>query len=216
MQSTEKCSGDGCERVPIKRGMCGKHYQRWRKSTPAGERTPTIHRSDTPTRFAAKVNRGSQTSCWEWTGSKDPLGYGTFRAHGKNVKSHRYALEASGAVKPSHDSWALHRCDNSSCVNPRHLYWGTRAQNVDDAWARGRYPVSDERPAAKLTNAEVVDIRTLYAGGVAGKDLALKFGVANCTIYQITSGTKWQAVGGPITRRHKVGRKKTKENQNGE
>lgn len=33
---------------------------------------------------------------------------------------------------------ALHKCDNSLCVNKNHLYWGTQKQNVKDSYDRKR------------------------------------------------------------------------------
>ena len=96
---------------------------------------------------------------------------------------------------------ALHRCDRPECVNPRHLYWGTHQNNSDDAWARNRMPIADERPAAVLSNAAVIEIRERYAAGESGPELAAEFGIARPTLYQITSGRKWQSIGGPRTRR---------------
>lgn len=31
-----QCSGDGCDRVSVSRGMCAKHYQRWNKQRKKG------------------------------------------------------------------------------------------------------------------------------------------------------------------------------------
>jgi hypothetical protein len=32
-----------------------------------------------------------------------------------------------------------HACHNSNCSNPRHMYWGTRKENVADAKSQGKH-----------------------------------------------------------------------------
>lgn len=199
--SGETCSVDGCNRGSSKRHMCNMHYLRWWKSTPRDERIPTLHDRSEIERFNAKVAKLGKTSCWEWTGAKRASGHGEFRHQGRTFPAAAVALILSGSPKPPAKPWALHRCDNPGCVNPRHLYWGTPQDNVDDAWSRHRHKVADERPAAKLTNGDVVAIRDAYMNGASGRELAAIYGMAPCSIYQITSGEKWKSVGGPITRR---------------
>lgn len=74
--------------------------------------------------------------CWEWTGARDPNGYGRVHRAGVPIAlAHRFALaqfgEALGDV-------VLHRCDNPGCVRPDHLRSATQADNCRDAAAKGR------------------------------------------------------------------------------
>jgi hypothetical protein len=39
-------------------------------------------------------------------------------------------------VKDGYD--ACHTCDNGRCINPEHIYEGTRSQNLRDAHRRGQ------------------------------------------------------------------------------
>lgn len=94
-----------------------------------------------------------------------------------------------------------HTCDNPSCVNPAHLYFGTRQQNIDDAWERNRFPLGSARPSAKITETDVIALRTEYANGADMADLEAAYGLAHSTIRGIVLGYKWKQVGGPITRR---------------
>ncbi|WP_084869471.1 HNH endonuclease [Prescottella equi] len=190
------CSIADCLGVAVKRGMCNSHYLRWWKSTP-GEMRP---RPTPEERFWAKVQKGP--GCWEWQGARRPSGHGMFAvSRSRTAPAHSYALElALGYPCPS-GMEACHRCDNPPCVNPRHIYFGTRQQNIDDAWARNRHQVGQDRPAAKLRDPQVIEIRERYALGADAKQLAAEFSIAVPTLRHIVLGLKWKHLGGPITRR---------------
>lgn len=185
-----------CERASAKRGMCNRHYLRWWKATPKEDRpAPTVEE-----RFWAKVSKGPR--CWTWTGCRRPSGHGAFVAGpGRRVSAAAYSLELALGYPPPPGREACHRCDNPSCVNPRHLYYGTRLENVHDALARGQMPIGSERRQARLNEAQVVEIRERYADGASAAALAQEFQIKIPTLRHIVLGMKWKHVGGPITRR---------------
>ena len=82
-------------------------------------------------RFWAKVKKGPQGECWEWTGAKNTKGYGRIAAgYGSSSRylAHRLAYEE--AVGPILPNICLdHVCHNPSCVNPTHLRACTIRQN---------------------------------------------------------------------------------------
>lgn len=93
--------------------------------------------TDAQLRFWAKVDRRSQDECWEWTASKSRDGYGKFWADGSMYSTHRLSfLMANGEIPEG--LWVLHRCDNKPCVNPAHLFAGTREDNMLDMESKGR------------------------------------------------------------------------------
>jgi len=53
------------------------------------------------------------------------------------VRGHRVSWEIHNGPIPEGMS-VLHKCDNTICTNPEHLYLGTQTQNMQDAWDRGR------------------------------------------------------------------------------
>lgn len=77
--------------------------------------------------------------CWIWQGSLRNDGYGRFYIKPKYYGAHRIAYEIyKGEIPPTFV--VRHRCDNPLCVNPQHLELGTRKDNVDDMYIRGRAP----------------------------------------------------------------------------
>jgi hypothetical protein len=171
-------------------------------------------------RFDAKVDRSSHPQgCWTWTASTNDDGYGwigvTLISLGKGVvrHAHRVAYMLEHGEVPD-DRKVLHGCDNPSCVNPDHLFLGTQQDNIADMVAKGRqsgtkpgqsregwgYKLGSEHRDAKLTEEDVLSIRSRYAAGQRTQgQLAEEYGVVQTAISNIVRGKLWQHVGGPIT-----------------
>jgi HNH endonuclease len=100
------------------------------------------------------------SGCIEWTGSKDPSGYGRIGIAGVRHRTHRLAWELVHGPIPE-GIQVLHRCDNRPCCNVEHLFLGTNAVNMADRDAKGRHANQRKThcPAGHEYNAE----NTYYA-----------------------------------------------------
>jgi hypothetical protein len=89
------------------------------------------------TRFWNKVLKTD--TCWLWTGTKDSRGYGRFaEMDRKMVLPHRFSWEIHfGRI--AQGLQVCHKCDNPSCVNPKHLFLGTNSDNIQDSLRKGRF-----------------------------------------------------------------------------
>jgi hypothetical protein len=90
-----------------------------------------------------------------------------------------------------------HKCDNPSCINPDHLFLGTRADNIADRERKGRnvVKIGEEQPKSKLTKKAVKDARWERAyKGTAFQKLANKYGVSKKTMQNAINGVTWKCV----------------------
>lgn len=147
----------------------------------------------------ARISKNGASGCWLWTGQQ-ASGYGVLSLGShrpKRCRAHRatYTLLVGPIPDGLH---VLHRCDIPLCVNPSHLFLGTNQDNVNDMVAKRRHrsmfkrKIGDAHPQAKLSSADVVEIRRLSSEGVTKPVLAVQFGVSVHTISAIRNGRIWR------------------------
>jgi hypothetical protein len=80
-----------------------------------------------------------------------------------------------------------------ACINPDHLFLGTKADNVADMDRKGRRKTrSGERhPHAKLGGTDILAIRLSKEGP---RGLARRFGTSHSTIVRIKNGQSWKHI----------------------
>lgn len=142
-------------------------------------------------RFWPKVDKRGPDECWPWLAATDKGGYGRFKLPAKEELAHRAMwLITFGTLTP--DMWILHRCDNPPCVNPKHLFPGNQEINRLDMMLKGRHTKGVDQAKSKLVNADVIEIRRLYATGkFIQSELASQFKVCQRTINKVVNHTGW-------------------------
>jgi hypothetical protein len=164
-------------------------------------------------RFWSKVKVGEPGECWEWTASTAKAGYGQFMFKGQPRCAHRVAKILNTGEWPDSSVFACHKCDNPSCCNPDHLFWGTSGDNARDAAAKGRmwHPPKTQMvrahaklaadfangkisECAKFSADEVRDMRARYAGGESQTSIARSYLIRQSVVQKIVTFTAYRGV----------------------
>jgi len=132
---------------------------------------------------------GGPDACHEWLGGVGHYGHGvtSFPGIGR-VYVHRlfWIIENGDPGTLS----VLHSCDNPPCCNVRHMFLGTRADNIADMFQKRRgNPWPHKR---KLTNTQVKLIRMLARNGMRQRDIAARFSVQKNTVNRIINKKRRQ------------------------
>lgn len=150
-------------------------------------------------RFWSKVEKGSDQDCWEWKACVSDTGYGSFRvSKGSLCNAHRLAWELTHGPVPD-GMCVLHKCDNRKCVNPNHLFLGTKKDNTQDMMSKGRHRVNPQgytgsrQWSSKLVEEDVARIKQI-GRSMTQKNLGAMFGVEKSVISKILRGVAWKHV----------------------
>lgn len=149
-------------------------------------------------RFWSYVLSGTGDECWQWLGAIDKnTGYGKASEANRvrNVGAHRVAWMLANKQDVPDGMLVCHTCDNRACVNPKHLFLGTRLDNQRDMVAKGRSAKGEKQHSAKLTEEQVRDIRNRNPSQCSKMDLAREFGVRHSSIRSVLARRTWRHVG---------------------
>jgi len=129
------CSIEGCEHPAQTRGWCAKHYHRWQRHGDA------LHTErGKPQEWIRSHANYAGDECLKWPFATSGTGYGALSWNGQIITANRaMCIEAHGEP-PLQGMDSAHSCGNGhlGCVNPNHLRWATRSENIEDAFKHGR------------------------------------------------------------------------------
>lgn len=145
----------------------------------------------TEERFWSKVDKGSK--CWVWTAGTDKR-YGVFWSKNRMSKAHRVSYEIKHGPIPK-DMKVCHHCDNTLCVNPKHLFLGTQKDNIIDAKKKGRLrngiSIGEESHFSKLTE---IQVKAILKDTRTHRMIAQDYDVCRSTVSYIKQGETWQHI----------------------
>lgn len=130
------------------------------------------------------------SGCWLWL--KGSARYGELWINGQHKKAHRVAYMLFVGAIPD-GLCVCHHCDNPVCINPKHLFLGTHADNSHDRDAKGRRvnPCGEAHGKSKLTEENIRDIRRRILAGDTHLEIGQDLGVHKGTVTNIHLGNTW-------------------------
>jgi len=147
-------------------------------------------------KFWSTVDVRDEDDCWEWKGlcASCHMPYGRFYFENKTQEAHRVSWKLT--KNDPGKLCVLHKCDNPKCVNPNHLFLGTKGDNNRDRNYKGRtnVPKGEEHKLSKLTDGDVFIIRRLYNESYGISEIARRYGVSKSTIWNIIRRNTWKHV----------------------
>jgi hypothetical protein len=136
--------------------------------------------------------------CWGWSGTLDEKGYGRVRTWVEDRwiprLAHRVSWELHRGPIPEGLS-VLHSCDCPPCSRPDHLFLGNQLDNMQDCASKGRRPRGEQSVTAKVTEAQVIEMRQRFAAGERNySKLGREYGISGAQARTIILREQWTHV----------------------
>lgn len=130
--------------------------------------------------------------CLMWPFGSKLHGYGQMSHLGVRYYAHRLMCELAHGAPPSPLHEAAHSCGrgHEGCVNPQHLSWKTKSENLLDCRQHGTQVRSKFGIGGRL-NAEIAQQIRELKGVKLQREIAEQFNVSESTVSDIWLGRTW-------------------------
>lgn len=112
----------------------------------------------------------------------------------RRVPIHLLVLESFVGPRPYPEAEGSHLNGNSRDARAANLCWESPSANWHRRYAHGTATKGEDNPRAKITEADVRDIRAAIAAGATGISQALKYGLGHTTVSAIKHRKLWPDV----------------------
>lgn len=116
--------------------------------------------------------------------------YHRIRVDGHTISVHRAVLISFVGKVPSKPN-ALHKDGDRDNNCLKNLYWGTQADNYEDARRSGTNPHGERHGGSKLTKEAAEEISSTPKTPGSGVALADKFGISQQRVCDLRNGRGW-------------------------
>jgi hypothetical protein len=189
MATSRLCSIPDCGKTRLGRLYCSSHHHRFDRygdplagGPPLG--LPAKHIDEVVLPYTGD-------DCIEWPFTRMSSGYGQVTYKGRKSLVHRLVCELTNGPPETPKLDAAHNCGNPRCVNPKHVRWATRTENLADRHAHGTNTIGERHGHSKLTEDDVHAIRTMLRDGRTQVSIASQFNVKAASIRDIKTGKNW-------------------------
>ena len=146
---------------------------------------------------------GPKGECWLWLAYRTKDGYGQLAFGDLTTTAQRVSFElVHGPLGNNYVDCVLHECDNPPCVNPDHLFLGSRKDNIVDMTEKGRLASfkGQNNSRVVLSDAQVLEI---FHSDDTNVDLGERYGIAPTTVAAIRNQRNWKHLTGHLPKRNR-------------
>lgn len=185
--SPRRCTMPECGKPHFAKGYCSAHYTRRRRhGDPVGGSTSRGE----PLAWIDRHIDYAGDDCLPWPFATGRRGEAVVSHEGKQKSASAVMCLFAHGEPPTPKHECAHNCGNGhlGCMNPHHLRWATRAENMADKHIHGTMNAGERHPFHRLTEDQV---RYILSCDLRTTDLAKIFGVSKATVSAIRLRKRW-------------------------